>query len=64
VDDESLVRTPGDLQEGDDPLPIGNYANCCAVTLRESGWMVPGKDDLVSLVRGQVYKFYAEKEQT
>lgn len=63
VDDESLVRTVGDLQDGDDPLPMGDYATFCAHTLQQSGWLVPGKDEFVSQVRGRVYKFFGEKEQ-
>lgn len=62
VDDESLVRTPGDIQEGDDPLPSGNYANFCAFTLNRNGWLVPGKDEFVCQVRGRVFKFFGEKE--
>jgi adenylate/nucleoside-diphosphate kinase len=32
TDDENLVRGPGDIQEGDDPLPLGDYAHFCPVT--------------------------------
>lgn len=48
VDDEALVRTQADVQEGDDPLQFGNYGTYCPVTLKNSGWLVPGKDDFIS----------------
>jgi adenylate/nucleoside-diphosphate kinase len=34
VDDESLVRTPADIAEGDDPITYGDYAAYCPVTLK------------------------------
>jgi adenylate/nucleoside-diphosphate kinase len=62
ADDEALVRGPADVQEGDDPLPAGDFGPFCAVTYRKTGWLVPGKDDFVALVHGRVYKFFSEKE--
>lgn len=62
ADSEDLVRGPGDVQEGDDPLQYGDYAHYCPVTLSQSGWLVPGKEEMVGLCRGRVYRFYGEKE--
>lgn len=62
VDDENLVRGVADLQEGDDPLPWGDYGPYCPVTLKHTGWLVPGKEDQVAQVNGKLYRFYAEKE--
>ncbi|CAD8103243.1 unnamed protein product [Paramecium sonneborni] len=63
VDDEGLVRVPGDVQEGEEPIPYGDYANYCPVTLQKTNWLVPGKEEFIALVRGRVYRFYGEKEQ-
>lgn len=63
VDDESIVRIPSDVQEGEDPLVFGDCANYCPVTLQTTNWLVPGKEELFAMVRGRVYRFYGEKEQ-
>lgn len=45
VDEDGTVRVPGDLVEGDEPLPYSDYGPYCPITLFDEGWLVPGKED-------------------
>lgn len=45
VDDESNVRLPGELGDGDEPIPYASYGPYCPITLMEEKWLVPGKED-------------------
>lgn len=62
ADDEALVRGPADVQEGEEPIPYGDYAHYCPVTLKKTDWLVPGKEEFTALVRGRLFRFYGEKE--
>ena len=62
-DDESLVKVAGDINEedGDFPLTWGEYGPYCPVTLKDEGWLVPGKEFEAS-VRGLRHKFFGEDQ--
>ena len=63
ADDESLVKVAGDINEedGDFPLTWGEYGPYCPVTLKDEGWLVPGKEFEAS-VRGLRHKFFGEDQ--
>lgn len=62
VDDETSVRVPADLVDGDEPLVYSDFGPYCPVTLLDEKWLVPGKEDQEIQVKGKRYRFYSEKE--
>jgi len=45
ADEESNVRVPADLAEGDEMIPFSDYGPYCPITLMDERWLVPGKED-------------------
>lgn len=64
ADDDGFVKVAGDVDEegGDFPLTWGEYGPFCPVTLKDDGWLIPGKE-FEAIVRGTRHKFFSEDLQ-
>ncbi|KAL4506760.1 hypothetical protein ABPG72_001181 [Tetrahymena utriculariae] len=62
-EEENIARTSNDVQEGDDPVPLGEYGPFCPIAFNEEKWLLPGKKDFESFVRGKSHIFYSEEDK-
>eukprot|EP00825_Cyclidium_porcatum_P011085 TRINITY_DN1566_c0_g1_i6.p1 TRINITY_DN1566_c0_g1~~TRINITY_DN1566_c0_g1_i6.p1 ORF type:complete len:1401 (+),score=376.97 TRINITY_DN1566_c0_g1_i6:144-4346(+) len=63
-DEESTIKVTADInEEEDDPLSWGEYGSFCPISMRDEGWLLPGKKEFEAMVEGRKHLFYGEKEQ-
>lgn len=43
-------------------MPWGEYGNFCPVTLADENWLMPGKAEFETMIRGRRHQCYGEKE--
>ena len=63
IDDPSLVaKTTADLAEGARPLPKGEYADFCPVTLKKEQILIVGDPETEVQYKGRTYRFAGQPE--
>lgn len=64
IDNPEDVRTSTDLsgEEGEKPLPKGDFGDYCPVTYVRDGWIVRGNPELEVTIDGKTYWLAGEKE--
>jgi hypothetical protein len=58
------VKVSEDLQEGEFPLPRGEYGYFCPITFTQSSWLIPGTAENEVQVKERVYRLAGEAEKT
>lgn len=63
ADDETMIKMSADInEEEDDPIMWGEYGPYCPVTMKDEGWLAPGKKEFEVMVEGRKHLFYSEKD--
>ena len=62
IDDAGNVRTSGEIDEEERPLPKGESGDFCPITLCKENWLQPGDPETEVQVKQKTYRISGEKE--